>query len=92
MDMSTKGKILGVTAIGAVAASKGVSAAAILANDTFEGLGALGSNLGAFFTNITPGVVALVFTLSLISAVIYLLWALASRIKGGVNNDGRRMR
>ena len=88
MNTSTKVKILGATTMG-LSLLTGVNATAIIANDTFEGLPSLGSNIGGFLTNLVPGVIAFVFALAVIGGVVAIFMAIAKKIGGSV---GGRMR
>ena len=65
----------------ALASMGAVSATALIENDTFEGLAALGEQLGSFLTGITPGIIALVFAVGLIGAVVAIIFGVASLIK-----------
>lgn len=63
-----------LTALGAVGAAtaiavQGVSAAPVLANDTFEGLPAIGEDVGGFMTGIVPGLSAFLLVMALVGGL-----------------------
>lgn len=86
--MQLKTKLVGATtlALGMVGSAM---ATPIIANDTFEGLPALGSNIGSFLTGLVPGVIAFIFALAVIAGVVAIFFAIAKKIGGSV---GGRMK
>jgi len=50
-------------------------------NETITGLSGLGTDLGAFLTNITPGVVGFIVVIAIIGGVIAIIMAIAYLIK-----------
>jgi hypothetical protein len=74
-----------VMGIGAGALAVGSALATpVIANDTFDGLPSLGSQIGSFLTNMVPGVIAIVFALAVIGAIVAIFMAVAHRIGGAV--------
>jgi len=49
--------------------------------ESISGLGALGTDLGAFLTNITPGVVGFIVVLAIVGGVVAIVMAIAYLIK-----------
>lgn len=62
------------------------STTSVIAKDTFDGVPALGSNLGSFFSNIAPGVMGIILVLAIIGIVIYLIYVVSGQIKDSVSN------
>lgn len=84
-------KILALATTGATAVG-GAMATPIIANDTFEGLPALGSNLGGFMLNLAPGLVALIFVLAVVGGLVAIFYSVAGVIGKSVGGGHRRYR
>jgi len=53
----------------------------VLENDTLEGLPTLGTDLGAFLTNLAPGVGAFIIILGVFGGVAALIYAVVTLVK-----------
>jgi len=54
-------------------------------NATITGLDGLGTQVGDFLTNITPGIVGFIATIGIVSAVIALIVAIVYLVKTKIN-------
>lgn len=56
----------------------------VIANDTLEGLSDVGTELSQFLQNLVPGVFAFLLLLGLAAAIVGIIGAVISRIRGGI--------
>jgi len=79
-----KKMLLALTAAFAFVGSKLATATAVIANDTLEGLPALGTQLGSFLTNLAPGVGAFIIIIGVFGGVAAIVYAIVSVVKNKV--------
>lgn len=57
---------------------------AVALNETITGLDGLGTQVGDFLTNLTPGLVGFIATLGIVSAIIGLIMAIVFLVKNKI--------
>lgn len=57
---------------------------AVALNETITGLDGLGTQVGDFLTNLTPGLVGFIATLGIVSAIIGLIVAIVFLVKNKI--------
>jgi len=62
-------------------AAQFAQATAVIANDTLEGLPAIGTQIGSFLTNLAPGVGAFIIIIGVFGGVAAIVYAIVSVVK-----------
>jgi len=84
MKAKLKKMLLALSLAFASLGTKLVQATSVIANDTLEGLPALGTQLGSFLTNLAPGVGAFIIIIGVFGGVAAIVYAIVSVVKNKV--------